>query len=81
MYKAKSVARTARAKRVIRIIVLLPPEMRSINGPIKGVTIAKGAIVRSRYKAIFGRAEPGSRKKREPANATAIIASEAAPER
>ena len=40
-----------------------------------------GAMVKRRYRAIFGLAESGSRKKSEPASATAIIASAAALER
>ena len=81
MYRARSVARVARASSVMRIIVLLPPAIRSMKGPMSGVTIANGAMVKRRYRAIFGLAESGSRKKSEPASATAIIASAAALER
>ncbi len=81
MYRARSVARVARASSVMRIIVLRPPAIRSMKGPMSGVTIANGAMVKRRYRAIFGLAESGSRKKSEPASATAIIASAAALER
>ncbi len=48
-----------------------PPLMRSMAGPTSGATMAKGAIVKSRYSATLSRAAPdGIEKNNVPASDT-----------
>ena len=69
-------ATTSRPRLVTRIMARRPPGIRSMTGPISGVTTANGAMVRARYRAMRLRAASGLiEKKIDPARATAITAS------
>ena len=70
---------TARPTVVAMIIIRRPPRMRSIAGPMRGVTTAKGAIVSSRARATRPRDSSGLiEKKIDPASAAVIAPSDAA---
>ena len=64
--KGQSAARPTAEKTTI---ARREPRDRSMSGPRKGDTIAKGAIVKTRYKSTFDFASVGEiEKKREPAS-------------
>ena len=72
-------ANTARPIPLTITIARRPPRRRSMRGPMRGPTIANGAIVKMRYRATFGRAASGSRlKNNDPASAIVNSASPAA---
>ena len=76
MWRIMSRATASRPTLVTRIMARRPPGIRSMMGPISGVTSANGAIVRARYRAIRSRAASGlMEKKIDPARATAMTAS------
>ena len=72
-------ASTARPAVVTRIIIRRPPRIRSIAGPISGVTTANGAMVNNNAKATRPLDSSGLiAKKIEPARAAAMAPSAAA---
>ena len=76
MWNTSSSATAQRPKVVTKIMARRPPGIRSMAGPIKGVTTAKGAMVSPRYKATRQRAASGlMEKKIDPASAAATTAS------
>ena len=70
---------TARSALDSRTVMRRAPRRRSMNGPMTGDSTAKGAIVRSRYRATLERACPvEAEKKSVPDSAIATSASPAA---
>ncbi len=69
---------TARTAAESTTIERRPPARASIQGPMRGATTAKGAMVRSRYSATRVRAASGEMEKNsDPARAVATKASPA----
>ena len=79
MFNTRSAETAARPAHEMITMRRRPPRMRSSAGPSTGATIAKGAIVSSRYSATLPRAAWGLMSKNsEPASEMATAASPAA---